>query len=342
MFARHLGKLALVGQDFYVALFLDVADTLGLPKPDLPIDSVVQITPLDATATAPWSIMYVYPINENPPQGAWTLCPDFPHDGRECPHEADANVVCPHGFWGYRYVIEQLPIAYHERDGVDAEEQALARVIRNFERLYVGAATHYEFYDRSRGHLKRLVDKVQSAGVSDRLRVKLAQTESVLREQLRAQNIADWATPHILYFFSHGQKLGRSSLVIGDAPGHEQAITAAQIKRIWKAEEREKLNSAFVVMNGCSTGNYGPWDYGSLISAFMDAHASGVIGTQCTIYDVLAQEFGYRFFLKMFQQHTAGRALQEATRDLMALYNPFGLVYGLFASADLILAQRVM
>jgi len=60
-----------------------------------------------------------------------------------------------------------------------------------------------------------------------------------------------------------------------------------------------------------------------------------VVGTEVTVWEVLATEFASSFLEGFLLRHTAGESLLRARRRLLAKNNPLGLVYTLYGSADL-------
>jgi hypothetical protein len=275
--------------------------------------------------------MYTHKIKTDPP---WKLCDAFPHYDQPCPHAEDSSVVCPHGFWGIEHIIEQLPIRYGEPVDPDEDTATLGYVIENHDRLYIEAIMHHDFA-RCRQHLVDLANVVKPVSPQS-LSIRPVFSKQELREGLTVQTDT-WAAPQVLYFFSHGERLGQQTLVIGANNNADETITELEIAEHWPP-----VHAPLVVMNGCSTGAYGPWDYGSLIRAFQKRGAAGVVGTQSTVIDLLAQDYGFRFFKKLFAQEPVGRAMQQTNRELMELCNPYGLVYSLFASANLVLARPIL
>ncbi len=67
-----------------------------------------------------------------------------------------------------------------------------------------------------------------------------------------------------------------------------------------------------------------------------------MIGTEIPVFELLAGEMA-RLFLKRFlgggEAGKAGKALLESRLDLLARGNPLGLVYTLYAIAELALVQ---
>ncbi len=65
-----------------------------------------------------------------------------------------------------------------------------------------------------------------------------------------------------------------------------------------------------------------------------------MLGTEVPVAEALAGEFAGEFVQRFLSGTPAGRAVVEARRVLLARRNPLGLVYTLFAPADLKIGAR--
>ena len=91
-----------------------------------------------------------------------------------------------------------------------------------------------------------------------------------------------------------------------------------------------------VFVNGCHTTQISPEQALGFVRAFIETvEASGVIGTEITIFEPLAQAFAEAFLRAFRGGEPLGRALRRARLTLLAAYNPLGLVYQPFAYAGL-------
>jgi CHAT domain-containing protein len=134
--------------------------------------------------------------------------------------------------------------------------------------------------------------------------------------------------------------------------GQEFSFTAGDLAA-WKNEIDLSLRQPLVVINACQTAAFLPEHYESLPKGFADRGASGVIGTQVKVHELFASHFIQLFFQRFLAQQSVGRSLFEARRELLFNYvegeggreyrpDPRGLVYSLFAAADVKLAQPVI
>ena len=95
-----------------------------------------------------------------------------------------------------------------------------------------------------------------------------------------------------------------------------------------------------VFLNGCGTVGYSPDALSPFIDKLVqDRGAAGVIGTEISVWEALASEFAKLFIEAFLKGAGAGEALLQARRALLSQRNPLGLVYTLYAAADLILGR---
>jgi hypothetical protein len=326
LLAQHLGPLAEAGREFYLALLPALADRAPRLSLGLQPGQTLQVAPLSPQLGVPWEVLYERPVESFDP--AITVCPAFREHGpgpEQCPHHGNPRVVCPHGFWGYRYVIEQLPcrarpggplpgtLPLHERNGLPLRFSAV-----------VGTTlTHW------RPHLDALQALAPAAG----LELTPLETKDSVRQALRAE-----ARPaEVLYFYTHGGSDGDSSFLSVGADGRIKLIDL----EAWDLSLTRQR--PLVVLNACDSAAYSPESFENLIQFFCDRGAAGVVGTQCEVRELLAGAFCLDFFSKFFRQASLGDALFDARRALLFdCLDPRGLAYSLFAAAEVRLGQPVL
>jgi hypothetical protein len=143
---------------------------------------------------------------------------------------------------------------------------------------------------------------------------------------------------HLIYLYCHGEETpgagGEPCLVFRAVDPSAQAgrITAAALdnKPKW-------INRPLVILNGCGTVGFSPKALSPFVSALVrNRWASGVLGTEVPVYECLAGEIACLFLERfLVQRSTAGDALLDTRRVLLARSNPLGLVYTLYALSDL-------
>jgi hypothetical protein len=94
-----------------------------------------------------------------------------------------------------------------------------------------------------------------------------------------------------------------------------------------------------VVLNGCETAGFTPRATSEFIRAFIDDRgAAAVLGTEASVSEILAAEFGDHFLTAFLRGTCAGDAMLVARRALLARFNPLGLSYTLYGVSELRLA----
>ena len=334
---KHLGQLAAIGRKFYLVLLPGLAkqenrvDRGDKLKVDLQPETIIQVAPLSSQLGVPWELLYERKI-EKYREGRITLCPTWKEHGvnpEDCPSygtEEEARVVCPHSFWGYRYIIEQLPCKVTPH--TSAPEHSLPLLIRNQSPLSFKATVFNDFKQLD-NHWQKLRN-LASEDLLELLRVdSLDKVQSALTDTKKPADI--------LYFYTHGgsDAFGTPYLEVGDGEQIELIDLDA-----WDVNFNQ--HQPLVVLNACDSADYSPESFENLLQFFYDKGAAGVIGTQCEVKEKLANELIINFFESFLQQTCAGEALFQSRKMLLHKLDPRGLVYSLFASADVKLAQTVV
>ena len=335
---EHLGQLAAIGRKFYLALLPELAEQENIVdrgeklKVELQPETIIQVAPLSSQLGVPWELLYERKI-EKYREGRIKLCPTWKEHGKlpeDCPSygtEDEKNIVCPHSFWGYRYIIEQLPCKVNY-DSL-FPKKSLTLLIRNKLPLQF-KATVYNDFNQLNNHwqnLRNLADE----NLLELLKIdSLDKVESALSDN---NNPAD-----ILYFYTHGgnDEFGSPYLKVGDGEQIELIDLDA-----WNINL--KNHQPLVILNACDSADYSPDSFENLLDFFCQKGAAGVIGTQCEVKELLANKLIIDFLESFFQQNCAGEALFNARKNLLKNnLDPRGLAYSLFASADVKLAQPVI
>jgi hypothetical protein len=304
---------------------------LGLTAGD-----VIQVAPLSRKAGLPWELLYdrrVDRFREHKPDRV-ALCDQFlSHGPDDCPNRDNAKVVCPYGFWGFRYIVEQLP----NRIPFDQPPPAadLPLHVRNGMPLRF-AALVYEF-DNLEEHIAGL-----QALDDDLDLVRVDSLDAAEKELTTPEEPAD-----ILYFYAHGGfDQNEPELTLG--PEDDEFELTTDDLEAWDVDLTAR--QPLVVLNACESAAYRPDRVDSLLETFTRRGASGLIGTQCEVPTKLADAFIQAFFQAFLHEESVGQALFAARKALLHHVaegpggperrpDPRGLVYSLFAAADIALAQ---
>jgi hypothetical protein len=143
----------------------------------------------------------------------------------------------------------------------------------------------------------------------------------------------------VVYFYCHGgfHAIEGPFIQVGPIDGPRIAYTSVRTVR-WD------IPRPIVFINGCHTTAVSPERAFSLVQAFIsESSASGVIGTEITIFESLATLFAEAFFEEfVVKKRSAGEAIRRARLSLLHRWrNPLGLVYIPFVLPDLHLWPQV-
>lgn len=322
---QHLGMLADVGRRFYRALLPDAEGETDPARRTsrfaLAPGSIIQVAPLSAQLSVPWELLYERPI-ESYRKETTRLCPTFKeHDPAACPNQDDPQVVCPHGFWGYRYIIEQLPCRTVRSE---PRTDALPMHIENHKPLELCAVVNTRL---------RMVEKhIAALRAMSVMNVVQVDTLAGLKTELTASPRGS----DFVYFYTHGgaDDFGSPYLEIGKDTRVEPNDLDA-----WGVRFPQR---PLVFMNACDSASYSPDQFDDLIQLLCSRGAAGVIGTQCEVREMLANEFVLLFLKSFLRQVPAGRALFDVRHALLAQGDPRGLAYSLFAAAEVRLERSLL
>jgi len=149
--------------------------------------------------------------------------------------------------------------------------------------------------------------------------------------------------PQVVYFYCHGVTIKQTdetaipALMIGSqaTPGFFDTTSFRPYRIRWPDAR------PLVVINGCHTTQVSPEQALGFVRTFVETvEASGVIGTEITVFEPLAQRFAEAFLEAFHDGEPLGRAIRHARLQMLAAYNPLGLVYQPFAYAGLKLARQ--
>ena len=308
-------------------------------------DTVIQVTrPTSAGYVFPWGLMYEITLELDdrgrldrnaaqicPVVDAWDEVSAMVAQGlHQCPAVDDgmheANTLCPFGFWGYRYPIEQLsstssPVREIRVPAGDRFEVAAAQTQYGVD-LDALAAHIADLRDR----LQRRFPAADIAEGKDR-----AQIRTLLGQDLPA-----------VYFYCHGERPVAGSPETYLGVGQRDRITAMDFQnwvKDWLLQDRKRVWDRvrpLIFINACHSVEISPDTLVSYLDAFVGAaHAAGVIGTEVRINQRLAMDVATQFFERFFRGETVDRALHAVRLDLLAHGNLFGLAYTPYCWTDL-------
>lgn len=101
-----------------------------------------------------------------------------------------------------------------------------------------------------------------------------------------------------------------------------------------------RTTSPLIFINGCHTAELTPGSLVSFVDAFVSVNAGGIIGTEITLHQRVANEAAEVFFANFIGEKLAvGEALRRMRLHLLSKGNLLGLVYTAYCSAELKLSQ---
>jgi hypothetical protein len=335
-FAQDLITMALRGHRLYVSITRELSEggpTRAALQEAMLKPGRIQIASAGARLYVPAALFYDQPLESAAgpeSEGRFRLCEEFlaALDGAApleearclkdgCPNREERHVVCPSGFWGYRHEIgwpvgSKKPMTRVELDG----EPELA----------IGVSTDTRLKQREE-HIARVL----AMG-----------TGSVAESRDAFRDLVKTASPHLVYLYCHGGITAAEKvpfLVLGppDSDGIDSAYLVDEAIA-WGNPPPRPL----VFINGCHTTALGPEELGDLVGGFVkDANAIGVVGTEVTVFEPLAQAFAEDMLAGFLDEGmTVGAAIRRARFDLLRARNPLGLVYVPFVAADTRLVSK--
>lgn len=287
-----------------------------------------------AEHVVPVAMLYDYKFDSNLPLEKYKLCPDFLAALQasqalletkcfqgDCASRGKLEVICPSGFWGYRHNIG-LPVSI----GKSEAPAAMKLTYEGAQALSMAVSTDPAFKLRPQ-HEQKLHALRQG------LEWNYAATRDTALQMMKEK------PGHVIYFYCHGGMhpvWNVPYLLVGD-PQNTQGITRDNFEAYDIKWDKVK---PLVFLNGCHTTALSPEQTLNLVSGFIeDAHASGVIGTEITIFEPLACAFGEECLEHFFNGVPIGEAVRRARLKLLQEGNPLGLVYIPFVLASLTLVK---
>jgi len=197
--------------------------------------------------------------------------------------------------------------------------------------LRVGISRELRFVGR---HVQELQDWINREGAFSPLQPD--QTLEAIGQGLSSTPL------HVYYFYCHG---GQSETEVWLRVGDGEFIMPDHVRFEWELEkkwvESQPPFLPLVFLNGCGTLSLSPESIAEFLHEFTYAGASGVIGTEISVDERLAQEVGLRFLRAFAGGRQAGRVIQELRHKLLLKNNPLGLVYTPYCYAELHLEPKI-
>jgi len=286
----------------------------------------------------PWSMLYDIDLDSNKPEDLvpcqllndWEPRTPLRESGtNDCPFKEThkINTVCPFGFWGFKHIIEQPPSVGKGHSLQTLQTEISMSSDRKLE-MVMGYHNKLAWQD----HL-------------DKLKRNLNNVE-ILTESSKASLLNTLAQPELefIYLFCHGRReklQGKNLWMPYLEIGNDERITTGMLN-LWRdklPDNHWNLTKPLVFINGCHTAELTPDALANFVDTFIDANASGVVGTEVTIADTLASEIAELFFSYLLKKNaTVGDAIRSIRFEFLSKGSVMGLAYTPYCSADLHLA----
>jgi hypothetical protein len=243
------------------------------------------------------------------------------------------TVVCPLHFWGFKHIIEIPP---QQVEGSRRSGQSQRDRIRSGATTQMAAGINAKL-PLAKDHQEELDAITAKPELAAAWTARESQRDRVLTK------LKDTCLD-IIYLYCHARG-GQSDPGI-DPPCLEfQEATETEPGKITSGDlEYDQLwtHGPLVFLNGCGTVGCSPDALSPFIKALVDDRgASGIIGTEIPVWEQLASEFARRFLEGFLKGLPAGDILLDVRRALLAQCNPLGLVYTLYAAAQLQLERNL-
>jgi hypothetical protein len=342
---RDLRELAPLGWQLWNAVvaphFHEVYDVLDRFE-----GAVLQVSrPSTSSYAFPWGLIYDIPQLSDEDQHVCPLVDSWDEIGpmvrqgiRRCPAAPQGhaeNTLCPFGFWGYRFPIEQL-----SSTGSPVTEIPVPRA-KPFDVVAIQTERRVDA-GRLAEHMGSLRKLLRDAFPAATLREA--------RNRAGARRLLGSETP-LVYFYCHGERPGINTPGVPSAIRREQTYLGIDGNQMltpsdivgwvlqWRRDEDRRVWDRvrpLVFINACHSAEINPDTLVSYLDAFVGtANAAGLIGTEVRVDQDLAMDVAEQFFRSLFRGATVDGALHAVRLDFLAAGNLLGLVYTPYCMADL-------
>ena len=252
---------------------------------------------------------------------------------------AEDAIVCARHFWGFRHIVELPP---YQEDGSAAAAGAAGASAAPPRRAVTSAGNPVNLllgYNAALGTVGSHRAELQALLAGRKLSAIWNGQENSRDGFLTALRRAD---ADLVYLFCHAR--GGLADPATRPPALELQATVGSppslIRAAALASGLHLTHHPLFILNGCNTAAFSPDALSPFIRTLVrDCDAAGALGTEIPVFELLAGEVGRQFLTRFLDGASAGEALLDIRRDLLARGNPMGLAYTLYAVAELKIVQ---
>ena len=331
---EDLKTLAYLGTNLYQTIFYqeEVIDLTAQLREALSatLTSVIQVARLSSDFVFPWAGIYdrrllidrgknkvcLEPLKHNTPEAGFQEC-------ATCAHANDPNTICLAGFWGLRHIVEQ-PLSVVK----DGRPTSVVQVIKTTDGKPLASINVYtgDDFKLRVAHQQWIAERIKQKGGA----LILSDTLTEVHRGLRSPQ-------QLCYFYCHGGSSPSSKnpwLTVGrDERLMPPDLYGLGLDEAWRFKNVRPL----VFINACHSIEFTPEALSAFLPRFATAGASGIIGTEVSVFEPLAVEFGEGLIQAFLDGEPVGPAVQRLRWQLLRKYNVLGLVYTPYCYADLCL-----
>jgi hypothetical protein len=285
----------------------------------------------------PWALVYDIPLERGAAlapcrvlesaENLWRVAAD-PATAR-CPFEREhptKNLLCPFGFWGYQHLVEQPPSF--------PEDATVGTDIRSD-----GAKPQMLFGYHQGMNAGLAAEHRKVLGQDLDFTILPCDTGTAIRDAIARPDLA------VVYFYCHGKREtipGAKGSVPYLEVGIEDRIFPSDVVT-WSVADwpnpHWELSRPLVFVNGCHTAELTPDALVNFVDTFAGVYAAGVIGTEISVHQRLANEAASTFFGYLLAAVAVGEAIRRMRFHLLAKGNLLGLAYTPYCSTELTLLR---
>lgn len=245
-------------------------------------------------------------------------------------------IVCPFGFLGFMHQLDQplQQVTPVSPDTVPPElkspefEQSCQIWLKQGDTIHLMMGAFPGFSDAP-DHFQELENLFPGSGMD-------AAYET---ERDRVKTMIEQGGRHVFYLYCHGLVDNMVFKLKLGPPGGTNTLSAASLDL--NKFQRPDQPHALVVLNACDSAAYSPELVYGFLGKLRLLGAAGVVGSEVKLYTGFARPFGLQLMHDLLSGHSLGQTFLDTRRYFLRQGNPLGLIYSMYAPANLHLHPEV-